>query len=311
MSYQNWQVLVLPLGASSVEVKTEIEVVDAIYDRGLGIRMHEDGYPWVVSWSSSCPICAEKKMCNCAERIGRWEQPLHLFVWRFSGRDIPEGHVIHHVDHDKKNARIKNLGIGTPSQHARVHNRQRRKFKPRKRFNAGGLYRPHMPGTVKTPETSPELRELVGTTRPVDPGVLKPKTLRQEVLLLESQLEEIAGHVFEVTADFDKDGRPIPRGASSAEWRQGKTRKLGLKMPRLECTLAEAVFVRFYVYADFDLKRMVDVLLDRSAFPEERERAEKLLGTFLKRPSVSVWVERWASFRRLPRIQGAKKSSHT
>lgn len=298
MSYQKWQVVLVPHGASSMEVKADIEVVDELYDQGLGIRIREDGYPWVVSWRSSCDICAEKKDCGCSQREGwAWEEPLHFFVWDFFKKKNRDGLVIHHVDEDKMNARIKNLGIGTQSQHRVVHNANKRKFGRKKKFNSCGLYRPQDSRNVKTPENSPELAALLGAEREPENKPSAGMPLGLQLKLFERHLEKLIEPVMEATADLDEDGESIPRSAPKRAWNNGKTRKLGLKMRRLECTLAETVFVRLYASADFDIPRVAEVV---ASAPQDRATAEALLRMFLKRPSVAEWVNRWSRYHRLP-----------
>ncbi len=61
-------------------------------------------------------------------------EPLHDATWHFFKgglRPKKEGEVIHHIDEDKLNATIANLGIGTPQVHGLAHAAKRQRFTPR------------------------------------------------------------------------------------------------------------------------------------------------------------------------------------
>ena len=44
---------------------------------------------------------------------------MHRDVWKFHNGDIPKGHDLHHINHDKTDNRIKNLELYTKSEHAK------------------------------------------------------------------------------------------------------------------------------------------------------------------------------------------------
>lgn len=44
---------------------------------------------------------------------------MHRYVWEKENGLIPDGHDIHHIDHNKANNNIKNLELYTKSEHAR------------------------------------------------------------------------------------------------------------------------------------------------------------------------------------------------
>lgn len=48
---------------------------------------------------------------------------LHIYVWEKHNGKVPEGHHIHHIDHDKSNNEISNLQIMTEHEHLSHHAR--------------------------------------------------------------------------------------------------------------------------------------------------------------------------------------------
>jgi hypothetical protein len=46
---------------------------------------------------------------------------LHRHVWMAANGDIPERHVIHHIDHDKSNNRLDNLQCMPQAEHIKHH----------------------------------------------------------------------------------------------------------------------------------------------------------------------------------------------
>jgi len=64
------------------------------------------------------------------DRSGYWDysppkQPLHHDVWIAANGPIPQGHVIHHKDHDTNNNTLQNLELCNTSDHAKYHSRHR------------------------------------------------------------------------------------------------------------------------------------------------------------------------------------------
>lgn len=51
---------------------------------------------------------------------------IHRDVWEFFNGLIPEGFAVHHKDHDPKNNDINNLSLLTLSEHAILHQREKR-----------------------------------------------------------------------------------------------------------------------------------------------------------------------------------------
>lgn len=56
-----------------------------------------------------------------SRRIDGKRKRLHVYMWEKYNGEIPKGHQIHHVDHDKSNNEISNLKLMTNSEHQRLH----------------------------------------------------------------------------------------------------------------------------------------------------------------------------------------------
>lgn len=123
--------------------KVDLAVHDHLIAHGMSVRMAPDGYPWVH------------------EAGGKRVQPLHLFAWdllRGSIRPRKLGEIIHHRTGNKRDARIRELGIGTPREHGRVHRLHDQKFQRRKKLNLLGFYRPHARAKIFTVYQRPGIR---------------------------------------------------------------------------------------------------------------------------------------------------------
>lgn len=287
MSYQNWETQKIFEGDRNFSVKINTEIADTLFERQLILKM-KNGYPWVVRpSSSSCSSCAAP---SCPHgKTEKFLMALHVFVWIEKKGLVaadPEGRQrsIHHKNEDKLDARLKNLGLGTQAAHARLHNSKRRKHSQRKRFNSAGLYRPHQPARVVEVTEEEKKKILPSKKRTTGP------TLFDEIRTLEKVLEDNYDEVLNDTAHLEGQGRSIPRSAPVSAWRAPKTRLMGLRMPRMACSKAEACFVRVYASHDLDLARVAEVLAVR----------EGLLRHLLRRVPVAVAVERWVKHRRLP-----------
>lgn len=60
------------------------------------------------------------------ETSGRRRFYLHRLVWESINGPIPDGHDIHHRDHDRQNNRICNLQCLTGSEHMKLHQSEKR-----------------------------------------------------------------------------------------------------------------------------------------------------------------------------------------
>lgn len=60
---------------------------------------------------------------------------LHRAVWEFYNGKIPEGYVIHHIDHNKSNNDISNLACMTKYEHNILHEREKTKEQKEKRMD--------------------------------------------------------------------------------------------------------------------------------------------------------------------------------
>jgi len=247
---------------------------------------HPDMYPWAGFVARSSCACVSTE-CRCVPRI-IWHQALHLMTWDLlRGATNPRrpGEVVHHRNEDKHDARLKNLGKGTRAAHARAHRMRRRKFSYRERINFGGFrHRPHQPARV---ESRPE---MIGMVVPAAPR--RPPTKND---LVKEMLRRLGGRWVSLSDELAHldSGMPIPRGPPRAAWMDGKTRMLGLKMPRLKLFPGEAVFVLLAVKHKFDLDSVATDAGERRA----------LLESLMKRTAVSVAIERWHKQKRLPLAQ--------
>ncbi|WP_404369198.1 hypothetical protein ACIHQR_06115 [Corallococcus coralloides] len=279
MNRQNWTEL--------NGIKVNNEVLADLQAHGLAITMGEDGYPWVAYTPAVCSSCGSSS-CGHPRAPKRWKW-LHHYVWDFyAARGLrparKEGDVIHHQRGDKLDARIKRLGRGTPTSHARAHNAKARRYSPRERHDPSGLrYRPPQPARVI------DRPELVGLPAPVARTLPRVPSFRERVLGVEWKLAQRVEMLWGEMKGLDS-GESIPRTTAKSKWRDSKTRRLGLKMPRYCCTEGEAAFVLLLIRHGFNLER---VAVDVGA-PVE------LLAPFYQRPSVSVALQRWRAHRRLP-----------
>lgn len=290
VSHQNWETKKIFEGEEVFLVKINTDIADTLFERKLVLKM-KDGYPWVVRPTSlPCPSCAASSSCCSHRKTEKFLRALHVFVWiernGIIGPD-PQGRQrsIHHRNEDKLDARVKNLALGTQAAHARLHNSKRRRHSRRKRFESAGLYRPHLPAQVV--ELTEEEKKKIVPPKKSENAV---NTLFDEIRNLEALLEENFDQVLEDTAHLEGQGKSIPRSAPASEWRAPKSRLMGLHMPRMGCSKAEACFVRVYASHDLDLARVAEVLAVR----------EGLLHILLRRVPVAVAVERWVKYRRLP-----------
>lgn len=51
---------------------------------------------------------------------------LHRYVWEATNGPVPDGFVVHHIDHKKHNCALGNLELMGPSEHATMHGLERR-----------------------------------------------------------------------------------------------------------------------------------------------------------------------------------------
>jgi hypothetical protein len=242
-----------------------------------------DDYPWIGFVPEFCASCGARA-CGCLRPpVKRWLA--HFFVYDFYNPGIRgENNVVHHQNHDKNDARIKNLGLGTPRTHALAHNARRQKFSKKKKEKLGGFrYRPPQPARVV------DRPELVGLTVPIQVKPPRPPSKAQRMRELDDRLARLWEPLSQQMKGMNSTA-PVPRGAPESAWRSPKTWKLGISMPRLELTPGEAVFVLLAVKHGFAF----DWMSRESGEPEE------LLKLFMKSPAVDNAITRWRSNERLP-----------
>jgi len=85
-------------------------------------------------------------------------------------------------------------------------------------------------------------------------------------------------------------GESIPRTTAKSKWRDSKTSKLGLRMPRYCCTEGEAALVLLLIHHGFDLERVA----------ADVGEPMEVLAPFYQRPSVNMALQppRFLSRRR-------------
>lgn len=57
---------------------------------------------------------------------------MHRYVWEFHNGGIPDGHQIHHIDHNRANNDISNLELVETIEHCRYHTKKRMEEDPEK-----------------------------------------------------------------------------------------------------------------------------------------------------------------------------------
>lgn len=75
------------------------------------------------------------------KKVGGRSVLLHRWVWEQANGPIPDGYVVHHVDHDKRNNALSNLELMTCAEHAQHHNQRHPVKKPC--VVCGKSFRPH------------------------------------------------------------------------------------------------------------------------------------------------------------------------
>lgn len=281
----------------------------AVHSGGVSVGFgdevpYDENYPWL--FDADGPI-----------------EPLHVATWNFFKGGIrpkKEGEVIHHIDGDKLNATLANLGIGTPRVHGLAHAAKRQKFKYRKRWHLGGLYRPQAEAKVRSLGFIEELRyrdELLareaqraedaaklrawivaarsrGGTSSNSPGpaagapprVLGPLDAER---VLAAALPRLRAEV-----DHLDTGEKIPPPSSRPRRRD---RLLDIRRIRRGCTPGEAALVRLLVKHHFDL----------DAAAEEVKVPVALMEKMKKTTAVDLAIQNWIDCGRLPPPCSPKK----
>jgi hypothetical protein len=262
-------------------------------DIGNGIvKVTADDYPWIGYVPEFCGLCATRE-CRCLRLpVKRWLA--HFFVYdHYNPGRRKDGKIVHHKNEDKRDARIKNLGLGTRRAHALAHNAKRQKFSKKKKENLGGFrYRPpHAAPVVDRPD-------LIGLKVPVEVKPPRPPSKAQRMRELDDRLARLWEPLSHQMKGMDS-GVPMPRGAPESAWRSAKSWKLGISMPRLDLTPGEAAFVLLAIKHGWDF----DWMSRESGEPED------LLRLFMKSPAVDLAVRHWRVHGRLPLAPSWKPES--
>ncbi len=284
MSEQNFKSFFFPGGA---EVKVMREVVAELEAKGFVIFIDERSR--YAAYGHELPGCAVHQvpcsMCGCPKAVSKVGF-IHDFTWHLFHPDRPVGadEVVHHKVHRLDN-RIKNLTKLTRSQHATHHNEKRQKYGFRQRFESGGLYRPQQPTQVMNRQ------DLKAAYSPPAPTVKVPSP-RERLAGVEKELAARFQGLFQELKHLDS-GTPIPRASTRSDWRAPDTRKLGLRMPRLQCTPSEGAVVLAAI-KHWNTENLVQAVADELQTPVE------FIREYWGRVTVSVARERWARHQRLP-----------
>lgn len=252
--------------------------------------------------------------------------PLHDCVWAFfhkEDRAKKESEVIHHIDGDRLNATVENLGIGSRSAHALAHAMKKQRFTPRKRWRLFGFFRPRAEEPVRSlpPEEDKTYRdELVAARerardlrdqlrrewldalktarereqarrRRKEPPPPPPPSYTAEPsdLVLERALPQLRKEL-----DHLDSGEKIPPPASRP---RKKDRLLGIGRIRRGCTPAEAALVRLLVKHGFDVSKVSN----------ETRLAPHALKKMMSETAVALAIENWHRHGRLPPPCSPKK----
>ncbi|MBK9515829.1 MAG: HNH endonuclease [Anaeromyxobacter sp.] len=280
----------------------------AVHSGGISVGFgdevpYDENYPWL--FDADGPI-----------------EPLHVATWNFfkgNLRPKKDGEVIHHIDCDKLNATISNLGIGTPRAHGLAHAAKRQKFTYRKRWHLGGLYRPQAEAEVRElgfieelryreqllareaqrAEDAAKLRAWIeaarstsGPSSPPNPGPATPPPVRDLV----AAEKVLAAALPRLRAELDHldSGEKIPPPASRPCRRD---RLLDLGRIRRGCTPGEAAVVRLLVKHHFDL----------DAAAGEVKVPVGLMAKMKKTTAVDLAIQSWLDCGRLPPPCSPKK----
>lgn len=243
-------------------------------------------------------------------------ETLHDATWNLLKgglRPKKDGEIIHHIDGDKLNCTIENLGIGTPKIHGLAHAAKRQKFTPRKRWHLGGLYRPQAEAKVrdlgfieelryreqllareaKRAEDAARFRAWVEAARPTDgfssppsdPGPAAPPP----VLDLVAAEKVLAAALPRLRAELDQldSGEKIPPPASRP---RRQDRLLDIGRIRRGCSPGEAALVRL----------LVKNRLDLAAAAAEAKIPVFLAQKMRKTTAVDLAIKNWIDWGRLP-----------
>jgi hypothetical protein len=254
--------------------------------------------------------------------------PLHECVYDFymgGIRPRKPGEIVHHRDHDKMNATIENLGVGSRSAHALAHSEKRQRFTPRKKWDLFGWFRPQGEAPHRVLGFKEELRyeeQLLARERRLRDTRTQFKTWLKNMRYVEgektsssssssssqssstcsssfsssppvSDLQEaekvLAAALPRLRAELDHldSGKKIPPPASRPRQRD---RLLGIHRIRRGCTPGEAALVRLLVKHAFEIEKVA----------QEAGVSTDVIKKMSQEPAVALAIQHWHEWRRLP-----------
>ncbi len=212
-----------------------------------------------------------------------YQRDLHRWVWDWlveQGRRRPlqDDEIIHHLDHDKLNARSENLVARSRRAHAIEHSRTKQRFAPRQAMRLDGFHRPRAPGPLR--------RVTSGSKDAPTPAAERPAQ-RPQVTELRERLRDMLPSIRLEVAGL---GSWVPREKARAAWDDSATYRLGLRRPAHRLSNAEAALVGLMI-----LNRM-----DRLAVATAVGAVPGELAQMLARPLVHDSLHHWLHTRGLP-----------
>ena len=240
--------------------------------------------------------------------VGEMVDVLHrrLALLLFGAKKVhDERYVVHHRSGNKLNCRAENIELRLRGDHLRLHRLKDKKRVENKETDVFGLWRPREKSqVVRVDPDLPLLEREDGKTAretysaPTTWKIQQAERLSMKALvwLAEEALEEAFERLDRETRHLDS-GTPIPKAKTVGGYRDQNSKDAGVEPIRLGCFKSEAALVRACVK-----HRRSDRIFDMNAVSADVGVEESILTHIMKRPCVSLAIERWRVYRRLPKV---------